>query len=46
MLSIGQNMADDIESYESEENQLRVQLPGVFTVGDFKTEDAAQMLVI
>jgi hypothetical protein len=39
-------MADDIESYEGEENQLRAQLPGVFSVGDFKTEDAAQMLVI
>jgi len=46
MFSIGQNIADDIESYEGEENHLRAQLPGVFSVGGFKTEDAAQMVVI
>jgi hypothetical protein len=39
-------MDDEIRAYENAENQLRTQLPKVFSLGEFKSEDAAQMVVI
>ena len=46
MLSNAQNMAESIQAYEIEENQLCPELAGVFSIGKFKALDAAQMVVV
>ena len=46
MLSIAQDMVDGISAYETKENRLRSHLPKVFSVGEFETKDAVQMMVV
>ncbi len=46
MLSNAQNMVESIQAYEIEENQLSPELAEVFSIGEFKALDAAQMVVV
>ena len=45
-LSVVQTMTDEIERFEQDENQIRPQMPGVFTVGAFKTQDTSLTLTV
>ena len=41
-----QTMNDEMKAFERDENQVRPQLPGVFSVGAFKSEDACLTLKV
>ena len=38
-------MEDKMKAYEWRENHLRPGLPGVFSIGEFRSEDVAEMSV-
>jgi DNA repair exonuclease SbcCD ATPase subunit len=46
MFSAAQAMSEEMAGFEQEENQLRPQMPGVFSVGEFKSDEAAQTLTV
>ncbi len=46
MFVIAQNITQEIPTYERDENQRITRLTEVFSIGDFKSKDAATMVVV